>query len=120
MLTKAIAYYKEVGREAALAAFTGKRAPFFDRDLYVACIDQNHVVAANGAFPALVGSSADALKTADGQVLGVAGWKAVEDSGTGAVKYRWLNPATGKAEPKITFFAKVGTDICGVGAYDAD
>ncbi len=37
MLQKAVAHYKSVGRQRALADFTGKKAPFADRDLYVAC-----------------------------------------------------------------------------------
>jgi hypothetical protein len=30
-----------------------------------------------------------------------------------------INPLTGKAELKNTFFQKVGDDVCAVGAYEA-
>jgi hypothetical protein len=31
----------------------------------------------------------------------------------------WVNPVSGKMEPKVSFVQKVGTDVCGVGAYEA-
>jgi hypothetical protein len=58
-----------VGRKQALADFTGKKAPFADRDLYVFCIGPDRVIAANGGYPSFVGMSADVLKDADGRFL---------------------------------------------------
>ena len=117
MLAKAVAHYSAVGRAQALADFTHKVAPFGDRDLYVACINTDHVLVANGGFPSVVGTSADAVKSADGKLVGQAAWDAVAGTGAGAVHYLWVNPANGKSEPKTTFFQKVGSDICGVGVY---
>ena len=118
MLEKAVEYYKEVGRTQALADFTGRKSPFFDRDLYVACIGSDHILTANGGFPSLVGSSTDAWRDADGKSLGKAIWDAVSSTGEGSVKYRWFNPVSGKIEPKINFSRKLSDDICGVGAYN--
>src|SRR5712692_1650257 len=67
MLAKAVAHYKAVGRKQALADFTGKKPPFFDRDLYVVCIGPHGIVTAHGGYPAYVGASADVLKDADGK-----------------------------------------------------
>jgi len=120
MLQKAIAHYKAVGRKQALADFTAKRASFGDRDLYVACIGPNHTIVANGGFPQYVGLSADMLKDADGKSVGQQGWDVASTKGEGAVRYRWINPVTHKMEPKITFFAKAGEDVCGVGAYNPE
>jgi hypothetical protein len=65
-----------------------------------------------------VGASADALKDADGKLLGKAFVDAVPGEGAeAAVKYRWINPLTGKMEQKTGFVRNLGSDICGVGAY---
>lgn len=118
LLEKAAAHYQEVGRTQALADFTGKKAPFVARDLYVFCIGPNRVISAHGATASYVGSSADALKDADGKPLGKAILDAAAGKGGGSVRYRWLNPVSGKVEPKVSFVRKVGEDVCGVGAYE--
>lgn len=117
MLDKAVAHYKEVGRKQALADFNAKKAPFADRDLYVFCLAPDHIEVANGGFPSVVGTSADALKDADGKPLGKAIWDA-GSKGEGSVRYRWYNPVSSRMEPKIAFAQKVGDDVCGVGAYN--
>src|SRR5678816_787106 len=66
MLTKAVAHYKTVGRKQAAMDFTSRKAPFFDRDLDVFCVGGDHLTIANGGFPSYVGTSADAVKDADG------------------------------------------------------
>ena len=118
MLRKAVEHYNDVGRKQALADFNGRKAPFYDRDLYVFCIGPNHIEVANGGFPQFVGTSADALRDADGKSLGKALWDAASNPGEGSVKYRWTNPVSGKTEPKIGFVQKIGEDVCGVGAYN--
>jgi len=120
MLTKAIEHYNSVGRKQALADFTGKKAPFSDRDLYVACIAPDHIIVANGGFPKLVGSSVDAWKDAEGKSVGKASFDAVSSTGEGSVRYRWFNPVSNKIEPKVLYVQKVGEDICGVGAYNPE
>lgn len=117
MLVKAVEHYNSVGRDTAFVDFTAKKPPFFDRDLYVACVDKNNKIVANGGFPNLVGTSTDAWRDADGHPLGKATRDAF-DRGDDSIKYRWNNPINGKMEPKIFFFKKVGDDICGVGAYN--
>jgi cytochrome c len=117
MLDKAVAHYKEVGRKQALADFNAKKAPFGDRDLYVFCLAPDHIEVANGGFPSVVGTSADALKDADGRPLGKTIWDA-GSKGEGSVRYRWYNPVSSKMEPKVAFAQKVGDDVCGVGAYN--
>ena len=118
MLEKAVEHYNSVGRKQALADFTGKKPPFVDRDLYVACIGPDHTIIANGGFPYLVGSSADAWKDADGKSLGRTSFEVASSKGEGSVAYRWYNPVSGKLEPKVLFVQKIGDDVCGVGAYN--
>jgi len=109
MLKKAVEHYNTVGRKQALADFTGRVAPFFDRDLYVACIDSNLKQSANGGFPNLVGSSV--------QPLSRAAWDAATTTTIGTVNYNWVDPETNQTLPKTFYYQKVGTDVCGVGAY---
>ncbi len=118
MLAKAAAHYREVGRAAAFADFNARKAPFFDRDLYVFCIGADHVTLANGGFPNYVGTPVDALKDAEGRPIGAALLEAAASGGAGKVEYRWLNPLTRTVEPKISFVQKLGDDVCGVGAYN--
>ncbi len=118
MLKLAVEHYQTVGRDQALADFNGRKPPFFDRDLYVVCMDSSHIETANGGFPQYVGSSADALMDADGKPLGKTAWDTASTTAVNSVNYQWLNPVSGQMEPKTLFFQKVGTDVCGVGAYN--
>src|SRR5258708_35171402 len=118
MLGKAVSYYKANGRENALADFTGKKPPFVDRDLYVFCIGPDHKLVANGGFHEFIGQSADILKDSAGKSVGEAGWEIAMKQGEGELHYLWLNPITHLIEPKVSYFARAGADVCGVGAYD--
>jgi cytochrome c len=120
MLQQAVAHYNSVGRKQALADFTAKKSPFADRDLYVACIGSDHRESANGGYPSLVGTSADAMKDADNKPLGRTIWDMASSKGEGSVEYRWHNPVSGKIERKVFFVQKVGDDACGVGAYNPE
>lgn len=117
MLAKALAHYKAVGRKQALADFSGRKAPFFDRDLYVVCLGADHTIVAHGGFPAFVGSPVDSMRDAEGKPLGKALWDAASGPADGATRYRVLNAATGKVEPKVSFVRKAGDDVCLVGAF---
>jgi hypothetical protein len=109
MLKKAIEHYNTAGRKQALADFTARATPFFDRDLYVACIDSSLKQSANGGFPNLVGSTV--------QPLSRAAWDAATTTTIGTVDYSWIDPATNQTLPKTFYYEKVGQDVCGVGAY---
>ena len=117
MLAKAATHYKAVGRKQALADFTGKKAPFGDRDLYVFCIGPDRLMVANGGYPSFVGMSVDVLKDADGKPLGKALWEMGSRDHGGSVEYPHINPVSHKPEPKVSFVEKMGDDVCGVGAY---
>lgn len=119
MLQLAVQYYQQVGRDQALKDFNSGVSPFKDRDLYVVCIDPNHIELANGGFPQYVGVTADSLLTTDGQPLGKVIWDAASTTTVNSVNYRWTNPVSGETEPKTLFFLKFDTNVvCGVGAYN--
>ena len=118
MLAKAVAHYKTVGRTRALADFSAGKAGFHDRDLYVVCIGaSSHLVTAHGFLPQHVGTPANILKDSNGKPLGQAILDAAAAKGEGSIHYTWINPMTGKLEPKTSFVQRVGDDVCLVGAY---
>jgi cytochrome c len=118
MLAKAVAYYKAHGRSRALAEFNRDRPPFADRDLYVFCISSDKKLVANGGYREYINQSADLIKDSDGKPFGGAIWDTAMKKGEGELHYNWLNPITKLIEPKVSYFAKVGQDACGVGVYD--
>jgi cytochrome c len=117
MLAQAVEHYNQVGRVQALSDFTKMKSPFGDRDLYVFCLGSDHKISANGGFSQYVGMNVDVMKDADGKSLGKTIWDQAQASGEGSIEYRWTNPVSQHTENKIAFFKKVGTDVCGVGAY---
>jgi cytochrome c len=119
MLDKAIAYYNEHGRKDALEAFNKRQPPFSDRTLYVFCIGPDKTLVADGEFREFIGQSADIIKDASGKPLGQAFWDSAQKDGHGEIHYQFLDPATQLMKPKISYFAKAGSDVCGVGTYEA-
>jgi hypothetical protein len=117
MLQKAVAHYTLVGRNQALSDFTAKRLPFTDRDLYVVCVGPGGVVTAHGASRAYVGQSADVIKDAEHKPVGSTIWTTGSSKGSGSLEYLMMNPLTQRVEKKTSFFQKVGSDVCAVGAY---
>jgi hypothetical protein len=118
MLKLAVDHYNSVGRDQALADFNNGVSPFKDRDLYVVCMDSSQTETANGGFPQYVGSSANLLLDTSGNPLGKTVWAKASTDSVNSVDYHWVNPVSGETEPKTLYFEKVGTDACGVGAYN--
>ena len=120
MLDKSVEHFKSAGRDAAIKDFNAGKAPFYDRDLYVVCVDAKHILVANGGYPAYVSTSADAFVDAKGVPLGKALWEAAGKNPNGSINYPHLNPMTKKIEDKTTFYSQVADDLlCGVGAYSS-
>lgn len=117
MLAKVAARVKAIGRQRAFFEFTARRPPFFEGDLYVVCLDERRVVVAHGGFPTYVGSG-DFFKDADGRRLASVIWEALKN-GADTVRYTIKDDETNNvAEPKIGFFRRIKSDVCGVIAHD--
>ncbi|HEY2837041.1 MAG TPA: cache domain-containing protein [Rhizomicrobium sp.] len=119
MLIKAVAFYKDHGRKAALDAFNKNQPPFSDRGLYVFCIGADKTLVADGEFRSFIGQSADILKDASGKKLGQSFLDAAEKGAPGEVHYQFLDPASQLIKPKMAYVQKVDQDVCGVGTYEA-
>ena len=117
MVAEAIAYYDEVGKNAAFAKFTDDPVPRFrDRDLYVFVIDQDGVSVANGTDPSWIGRSSVGLQDANGTDIGMAVLDAASAEG-GWADYEWSDPATGDVAPKSSWVVLHDGYIFGVGIY---
>ena len=117
LLDKAVAHYEKVGRAQALKDFNAAKGPFIDRDLYVFCAGPDSKIVAHGADQKQIGVDITTLKDVDGKAFGVEVAKVGSQPKGGSVEYKWNNPVSKQVEAKVSYVRKVGTDICGVGAY---
>jgi cytochrome c len=114
MAIKAAEYLKAVGPDQAFTAFDAKQGPWHDRDLYVAVLDANGMMIANGSNSGLIGKSVMQLRDVDGKLF-VRDLVATKDAGW--VNFKWQNPLTKAVEPKTQYEIKVGNYFVGVGAF---
>ncbi len=117
MVAHAIAYYDEMGAEAALAKFNANPEPeFLDRDLYIFVAGPDSRLAAHAADPSLLGTPAASFVDETGKRHGEEMWETATEDGVW-VDYRWLNPATGKVENKSSWVVRHDDHVFGVGIY---
>jgi len=114
MLEKAVAAVK-ANPSAALAQFAKGEGGFKDRDLYPFCgaPDGNF-----SAHPSLTGKSLKDLKDKAGKPIGEVMYKDAKVGTISELTYMWPRPGT--TEPlvqKVSYFTKVGDQICAVGYY---
>jgi hypothetical protein len=114
LLERAVAAL-EADEARALQMFTTGAGGFVDRDLYVFCGGPDGVLTAH---PYAVGVDLRAFRDAQGKPVGEEMYATAEEGVISKIAYRWPRPG-GSAEPvdKVTFYTKVGDQICGVGYY---
>jgi cytochrome c len=118
LVKKAVAYYKEVGREKALVAFNDSKGKFVDGENYLSIYDLKGVVVGHGANNSLIGKSMIAVKDPKGKLLIQAFIDAAKKPGdSGWVDYNWTNPVSKKIEPKESYFVRVDDLIIQAGYY---
>lgn len=119
LVERALAFYREKGREAAFAAFSDPKGAFVDRDLYVLAGDLNGVFLAHGTNRGLIGKNLSELKDVNGKFIVRSMVEVARTSPQGGwVDYVWTNPTTKKLEPKKTWIRAVDDFFVGVGVYD--
>lgn len=114
MLEKTVAAVK-ANKSGALTQFTKGEGGFKDRDLYPFCggTDGNFT-----AHPTLTGKSLKELKDKQGKPIGEEMYKSAQEGKISEVSYMWPRPGT--TEPlvqKVSYFTKVGDQVCAVGYY---
>ncbi|MBN0989430.1 methyl-accepting chemotaxis protein [Amphritea pacifica] len=110
-------YAREHGRDKAIAAFNDHEGDFVKGELYVLVQDFNGTMLAHGGNPALIGKNLAEARDASGQPLCPPLVAIAREQGQGWYSYAYLNPHTGKDEPKHTFVRRFGEDCyiaCGI------
>lgn len=94
------------GIETARQAFHAE-GEFRSGEVYVNVIDENGSWVIYPPNPRNEGKSVLNVKDADGKLPVQAIIALAKDKGEGWVEYRWLNPASNRIEPKLTFVKAV-------------
>lgn len=117
MVKKAVAHYKKVGKEKALADFNAKSGPFIDRDLYVYTSDMTGKVTSHGANEKLLGRDLMQLKDADGKLFIVEILDRAKAGKSGWTDYKWANPLSKEIEAKTAYCEPHDAQVICAGAY---
>ena len=117
---EAVAYARENGKEAALAAFTAPGGQFHRGQLYIYAYDFEGTVIAHGGDAALVGRNLIDMTDPNGVPV-IKELVRLAKSGSGWLYYTWPNPAHDNVqEPKLGYVEKVDdTWFLGSGTYGA-
>ncbi len=87
-------------------------------DLYAFVVDlKTQRFVAHGFLPRLIGTDFTSLQSADGQPIGQAMLRQMQQHETGKLDYLWRNPITGQNEFKTTFLQRVGGYVVALGCY---
>lgn len=114
---KAIAYYKEVGKDKAFEEFNNPKGKFTKGDLYMIVYDLTGKCHAQGSNVKMVGKDLIDLKDADGKSFIKDRIEIAKTKGKGWQNYRWTNPTTKVIEDKTVYIEKVDGFIFACGAY---
>ncbi|MCE5298132.1 MAG: cache domain-containing protein [Methanoregulaceae archaeon] len=119
LVTEAVAYAREHGREKALAEFNNPNGSFIRGDMYIFSVDYNGTCLATPALPEWVGT--DRLNEVDvNGTLFIQKEIELAHHGGGFITVHFPNPVHGLAiEPKLCYVKDVdGTYWIGSGIYN--
>jgi signal transduction histidine kinase len=114
MLEKAVEAVKADEAEA-LEMFNKGEGGFKDRDLYVFCADAS--TGMETAHPTHKGFKLSDIKDANGFAFGEQMMKTATEGKISEISYLWPKPASEEPVQKLTYYTRVGDQICAVGAY---
>lgn len=113
MVGKAVKHIKDAGKDKAYADFTGKKAGWVDRDLYIAVYDLNGKVLAHGQNEKQVGKDLIGMQDADGKEFVKERVDLAKSKGKFWHDYKFTDPVTKKILPKSMYCEKVeDTAVC--------
>ena len=116
MVSRALAFRRQTGKEAFLQGIMSATGEFFDRDMYVFALDSQGSYRAFGGKPEKVGSRVQDIPGVDGASL-LASIIAQAELEPGWVEYDIVNPATGAVQTKMSYVTKVDDLYVGCGVY---
>jgi signal transduction histidine kinase len=114
MLDRGVAAVK-ADKTKALDMFNKGEGGFKDRDLYVYCANASDGILT--VHPTLKGTPLKDIKDAKGFAFGEEIMRTATEGKVSKVTYLWPRPGSEKPIEKVTFFTKVGDQICAVGYY---
>jgi len=118
LVKDAVAYGKANGREALLKEVSsGKFRVTAANDLYVFIYDKTGVCIGMGYQAGLVGVNRWGLKDPDGKMIVQELIKTAQTQKSGWVDYKYINPKTGKIEPKSSYVEALDDWLVGCGFY---
>ena len=110
--------FKKLGPEGTFQAIKRKAPGTIDRDLYAYVVDQNGVVQANGAIPAMTtGTNLYNFRDQNGKYMMREQLEVCKGPLRGWVDFRFLSPLTQTIEDKSTYIERMGDFCVGVGIY---
>ena len=117
MVKQAVVFIKEQGPHKAYTEFTNKAGRFHDRDLYITVLDLDGKVLAHGQREDLIGKNLIDAKDPDGKLFIKERGELARQQPAFWQKYKFMNPATKKIEPKEMYCERLNdTAVCG-GVY---
>jgi signal transduction histidine kinase len=120
LVKKGVAFYKENGKEKALAAFSDPNGPFVKGELYFFVYGTNGdgIVLAHGQNQKMIGRHLIDMKDNDGFAMIREGTKiANSPEGKGWMNYNWPNSLTKAVEAKRSYIERVDDIWIGCGIY---
>lgn len=117
MVAKAVKHIHTAGKEAAYADFTGKKAGWVNKDLYVVVYDLSGKVHAHGQNDKQVGKELVGLKDADGKEFVKERVELTKSKGKFWHDYKFTDPVTKKILPKSMYCEKVDDTAVCAGVY---
>ena len=117
MVAKAVNHIKKDGKEKAYADFTGKKAGWVDRDLYVVVYDVTGKVLAHGQNAKQVGMDLIGITDADGKEFVKERVDLANSKGKFWQEYKFTDPSTKKILPKQMYCEKLEDTVVCSGIY---
>jgi cytochrome c len=117
LVEKGAQFMRLHGKDEMIRKINTKDPDFYAGALYLALRDMNGITVAHPTT-ALIGKNLVDVPDADGKLFRREMMAVAQGSkGRGWVEYKFLNPATGKVEPKITYVLRVGDVALEAGIY---
>ena len=103
-VARAVEFYKENGRQRALAAFNDREGPFAKGMDYIDVHDLSGVCVAHPVQPSIVGTNRLDVADMHGKKFILEIVNAAKTQSSGWISYMRENPNTGKVEHKIAYW----------------
>jgi cytochrome c len=117
IVEKAAAFATASGKDQLLAEVNKTNGQFHKGELYVFVYDLNGTLIADPLSRDLLGQNNVAKPDAEGKLFRKEFVETAKNQGSGWVDYKYLNPVSGKVEPKTSYVKKQGDIIIIAGVY---